>query len=199
MTHVCRRRLTAFSSQPVVTDQVERCINQQPANITFSSNDHLKMEDYHMKIPHPFRVYADFECKNQPQNNPNKPNILFKQIPIAVGHFLISPIGIKYYFHSRTDCVKWFVTEMCNLEKLSSDFFKSNIPISRSKDPLGFVMSPEEEEQIEESTTCWLCQEPFDADTAELVLHRQSISGTSKVRNHDHQVNTEEQPTVGVI
>ena len=71
MKHVCRRCLTAFSSEPVLLDQMERCINQQPSIITFSWKNHLNFEDYHMKIPLPKRVYADFECINQPTNNPN--------------------------------------------------------------------------------------------------------------------------------
>ena len=80
--HVCRRCLTAFSSESVLLDHMERCINQQPTNITFSWKDHLKLEDHHMKVNVPIRVYADFECINQSQNDPE---VLFKQLPIAVG------------------------------------------------------------------------------------------------------------------
>ena len=43
-----------------------------------------------MKVPAPIRVYADFECFNQPQTDPNNPNVLFKQIPIAVVFYLNS-------------------------------------------------------------------------------------------------------------
>ena len=72
---------------------MEKCINQQPTTITFSWKDHLKFEDHYMKRPLPFRVYADFECINQPTNNPN---VLYKQIPIAVGIYIIAPSGNKY-------------------------------------------------------------------------------------------------------
>ena len=60
MKHVCRRCLTAFYSNDVLNNHIERCINQQPTNITFSWKNHLKFEDYHMKVPVPIRVYADF-------------------------------------------------------------------------------------------------------------------------------------------
>ena len=93
MKHVCRRCLTAFSSQLVVFDHMERCINQQPTNITFSKKEHLKFEDHHLKLPLPIRVYADFEGINQPTDDPK---VLFKQIPIAVGYYISSPIGNKY-------------------------------------------------------------------------------------------------------
>ena len=53
MKHVCRRCLTAFSSEPVLLDHMEKCINQQPTNITFSWKDHLQFEDNHMKVNDP--------------------------------------------------------------------------------------------------------------------------------------------------
>ena len=47
MEDICRRCLTAFSSQPVLNDHIEHCQKQQPSNISFSWKDHLKFEDYH--------------------------------------------------------------------------------------------------------------------------------------------------------
>ena len=66
MKHVCRRCFTAFYSNDVLNNHIERCINQQPTNITFSWKNQLKFEDYYMKVPVQIRVYADFECINQP-------------------------------------------------------------------------------------------------------------------------------------
>ena len=70
MKHICRRCLTAFSSEPTLLDHIDRCQKQKPTNIKFSWKAHLKFEDHYMKIPVPIRVYADFECINQPQNDP---------------------------------------------------------------------------------------------------------------------------------
>ena len=159
MKHVCRRCLTAFSSQPVLIDHMERCIKQQPTKITFSWKDQLKFEDYHMKVPVPIRVYADFECINQPQNTPN---MLFKQIPIAVGYYVISPFGNYYYSYFGIDCTTWFVNRMLTLEKIASKYFKTNLELE---------MSQEEEVQFQLAEECWLCENPLD-DT--------------KVRDHDH-------------
>ena len=39
----------------------------QPTNITSSWKDQLKFEDYHINVPVPIRVYADFESINHPQ------------------------------------------------------------------------------------------------------------------------------------
>ena len=159
MKHVCRRCLTAFSSQPVLIDHMERCIKQQPTNITFSWKDQLKFEDYHMKVPVPIRVYADFECINQPQNTPN---VLFKQIPIAVGYYVISPFGNYYYSYIGTDCTKWFVNRMLTLEKIANNYFETNLELE---------ITPQEEESFQLAEECWLCENPLD-DT--------------KVRDHDH-------------
>ena len=64
MKHVCRRCFTAFHSNDVLNNHIERCINQQPTNITFSWKDQLNFEDYYMKVPVPIRIYADFERNN---------------------------------------------------------------------------------------------------------------------------------------
>ena len=107
MKWVCRRCLTAFSSEQILFDHTSRCINQQLTNITFSWKIHLKFEDYHMKIPLPIRVYAVFECNIQPTRNDQK--VLFKQIPMAVGFYLISPLGNCYFSYFDESCVTWFV------------------------------------------------------------------------------------------
>ena len=164
MELVCRRCLTAFSSEPV--HHMERCINQKPTNITFSWKDHLIFEDYHMKIPLPVRVYADFECINQPTNNPN---VLYKQIPIAVGFYLIAPSGNNYYSYfdegctgGQQSCVEWFVDETLTLEKSANKYFKTNLELR---------ITPQEEESFQQSTICWLCEQHFTE---------------GKVRDHDH-------------
>ena len=159
MKWVCRRCLTAFSSEPVLVDHMERCINQQPTNITFSWKNQLKFEDYYMKVPVPLGVYADFECNNQPQNIPN---VIFKQIPIAVGYYLISPFGNYYYSYFGIDCTTWFVNRMLTLEKIANNFFKTNLELE---------ITPQEEESFQLAEECWLCENPLD-DT--------------KVRDHDH-------------
>ena len=105
-----------------------------------------------MKLPLPIKVYADFECFNQPQKDPNQPKVLFEQIPIAVGFYLISPIGYHYYSNSGLDSVSWFVRRVLTLKKKANKYFKKNIPL---------LLKSEEEAQFQDSTTCWLCEEIF--------------------------------------
>ena len=159
MKHVCRRCFTAFCSNDVLNNHIERCINQQPTNITFSWKNQLKFEDYHMKVPVPIRVFADFECINQPQKDPK---VLFKQIPNAVGFYVISPFGNKCNSYFGTDCNEWFVKEMLILEQEANEYFETNLELQ---------IAPEEEESFKLAKECWLCEEPFTED---------------KVRDHDH-------------
>ena len=104
-------------------------------------------------------------CINQPQNNPN---VLLKQIQIAVGYYLITPSGNKYYSSFGTDCVERFVNETLTLQHEANTSFKTNILLE---------MTSEEEEPFEQSIICWLCENPL-GDT-------QSASG-EKVRDNDH-------------
>ena len=117
-------------------------------------------EHYHMKIPVPIRVYADFECINQPGNDAK---VLFKQIPIAVVFYVISPFGNKYNSHFGTDCNEWFVKEMLILEQEANKYFKTNLELQ---------ITPEEE-SFKLAEECWLCEQPF-------------TEYEQPVRDHDH-------------
>ena len=175
MKWVCRRCLTAFSSEDILNQHIDRCQKQQPTNITFSWKDHLKIEDYHMKVPVPIGVYADFECINQPTDDPkNDLKLLFKQIPIAVGFYLLSPFGNEYYSYFGVDYVAWFVNEMLTLEKIASEYFETDIPLEI-----------EEEESFQQSTICWLCEIPLGRIQFEITIILQA--------------STEAQLTTGVI
>ena len=125
-----------------------------------------------MKVPVPIRVYADFECINQPQNNPK---VLFKQIPIAVGYYQISPFGNNYSSYFGVDCTggqqsctSWFVNEMLTLERIASKYFKTNLELE---------ITPQEEESFQLAEECSLCEQPF----AEGALRTEG-----KIRDHDH-------------
>ena len=160
MKWVCRRCLTAFSSEDILSQHIDRCQKQQPTNITFSWKDHLKFEDYHMKVPIPIRVYAGFECINQPTDDPK---VFFKQIPIAVGFYITSPFGNNYSSYFGESCVTWFVNEMLTLENIASNYFETNLPLEKT---------PEEHQSFQQSKVCWLCERKLD--------------GEDNVRDHDH-------------
>ena len=118
-----------------------------------------------MKVPVPIRVYADFECIYLKSDIPK---VLYKQIPIAVGFYLISPFGNNYSSYFGESCVTWFVNEMLTLEKIAIIYFETKIP---------FEITPEEEESFQQSKVCWLCERELHGDTE---------GALQKVRDHDH-------------
>ena len=122
-----------------------------------------------MKVPIPIRVYADFECINQPTGDREAaPKVLLKQIPIVVGFFIISPFGNNYSSYFGESCVTWFVNEMLTLEKIANIYFETNILLE---------ITPEEEESFKQSKVCWLCEQELHGDTE---------GALQKVRDHDH-------------
>ena len=97
---------------------------------------------------------------------------MFKQIPIAVGFYLISPFGNCYYSNFGERCVTWFVNETLTLEKIASEYFETNIPLEKT---------PEEEESFQQSTICWLCEQAL----RENPLGDTEGASHDKVRDHD--------------
>ena len=141
MNHVCRRCLTRFSSEQVISDHIERCRKQKPAYFGFSGKDKFVFETQHMKISLPHRMYADFEFINQPTDS----DIVYKHIPIAAGYLLRSPFGDQNMDMFGTNCTNWFVDQMLELQVACSDYFKQSI---------GTNITPEEEEQFQNATEC---------------------------------------------
>ena len=179
MKWVCRRCLTAFSSEDILSQHIDRCQKQQPTNITFSWKDHLKFEDYHMKVPIPIRVYADFERINQPTDNPK---VLFKQIPIAVRFYIISPFGNNYNSYFGESCVTSFVNEMLTLENIASNYFESNLPLE---------ITPKKKNHFNNPKCVGFANESY---TVILKVLCKKLETTITL-----QVSTEERPTTNVI
>ena len=179
MKWVCRRCLTAFSSEDILNQHIDRCQKQQLTNITFSWKDHLKFEDYHMKVPVPIRVYADFECINLKSDIPK---VLYKQIPIAVGFYLISPFGNNYSSYFGESCVTLFVNEMLTLEKIANIYFETNIPLE---------ITPKKKNQFNNPKCVGFVNESYTV-IPKVLCKKLEIMITL-------QVSTEERPTTGVI
>ena len=193
---VCRRCLTAFSSEDIFNQHIDRCQKQQPTNIKFSWKDHLKFEDYHMKVPVPIRVYAEFECINQPTDDRETavamaPKVLFKQIPIAVGFYLIPPIGAlfgnEYYSYFGVDCVEWFVNGMLTLENIASNYFETNLELE---------ITPQEEESFQQLPYAGFVNKHYAKIHS--VIPKVLLMIKFEIRII-LQASTEEQLTIGVI
>ena len=115
-------------------------------------------------------VFADLDVLI---NLKKKPKVLFKQIPIAVGFYVISPFGNKYNSHFGTDCNEWFVKEMLILEQEANKYFRTNLELQTT---------PQEEESFQLAEECWLCENPLD-DTK--VRDRDHLTGKCRGAAHN--------------
>ena len=63
--HFCMYCLQCFSSEEILTNHKENCIQvngQQAINMPNVGNNTLKFENFHKQLPVPFVIYADFEA-----------------------------------------------------------------------------------------------------------------------------------------
>ena len=155
MKHVYRKCKTAFRSYELLNDHKERCSKQKPANIGFTYEDKTMFEDHQMKVQLQFGVYADFECINQPHHKPDHQDILHKQLPIAMGYYLISQFGKENKSCFDEECIHWFVKEMLELQTTSCGYNKGNLELQRA---------PEGKAHFQHTTKCWLCEQPFQQE-----------------------------------
>ena len=140
---MCRRCLTAFSSQDSLKDHIERCHKQQPTKLNSSWNDHLTFQGYHSKVY--VRISVDFECFTQHQGITK---VLIEHISIAVGYFT-SHFGNQYYTYFGAGCETWIVNEMLFLGKDAKKYLKTN------------KQTTTQAAKFQNDEACWLCEEPF--------------------------------------
>ena len=154
LNFVCRRCLNVFISPQVLNSHIEMCQNQQACKIDFPKNDYLFFKSFQTKIDIPIRVYADFECFNIPIDEyvSDKTKILFKHEPISVAYYLISPWFEGYKCFSGRGCVKLFVQEIFEIEKMAGLYYTTCIPL---------LMTEQNEFDFNNSDMCWLCDKKF--------------------------------------
>ena len=63
--YFCKSCLQCFSSKNVLTEHKENCLSINVAQSVTSEKGKIKFNYYFKKIPVPFKIYADFECKLQ--------------------------------------------------------------------------------------------------------------------------------------
>ena len=118
--HVSRRCLTAFSSLDIVENHIESCQKQQPTNNGFSYKDHLRFVDHYTKVEVLIIVHYHLQDNSK---------VLFKQISIAVGDYILTLIGNHYYSQFGLDCVKLFVKRTSFFGKDASKYLKTNVEL----------------------------------------------------------------------
>ncbi len=160
--------MNGFSSQKVLENHKTLCNNQKITRINFPEKDRFHFHKNYFKVPFHFRIYADFECYNQPveEEETGKTKTIFKQLPIAVGYYIMSdlPDVLETGYHSYfgEDCVEWFVTQISQIEERMKKFFDETDE--------ALQMTSDDKEHFNNNNICWLCEK----------------EAVNKVRDHDH-------------
>ena len=178
LNFVCRRCLNVFGTQLILNSHIDMCQNLEPCRIDFPKHNYLNFHSWHTKIDVPIRVYADFECFNIPQkeNITNSTKILFTHEPISVVYYLISPWQCGYKSFTGKDCVRSFVNDIFEIEKKSSEYYLTNLPIN---------MSEQNEIDFKNSDVCWLCDKMFIKCLNQENCEQYNCE-CKKVKDHDH-------------
>ena len=121
---VCRRCLNSYTNENALTNQKEKCGDDNICTIRTSIESHLYWKKHFLKNPLYFRIFADFEADNEKENSKigNKTTNIYKQNPVLNGYYIISELEDVLesgYCQSPSgyNNVDWFVNEIIKIEK----------------------------------------------------------------------------------
>ena len=160
---ICRRCLSSYTSENLLTKHKQKCGEDKITTITTSKESHLYWKKHFHKNPLYFRIYADFEADNEKDNSVigNKTTNIYKQNPVLNGYHIIFEIEnvLKSGYHESRlgyNNVDWFVDEVIRLENKMAFYFKNT-----KKD---IVMTEEDEEDYRNVNVCRFCEKEILSD-----------------------------------
>ena len=176
--YTCRNCLQGFRRKETLEKHKEICLDHDYCKVVMPKKDNniLKFKNHHFKNRLPFVIYSDFESNNVPlsttQQNPNMSyiNPISKQTVNSYGIYVQSDypdiFKSKYFSYVGDDAAEKYVEHVIKI------FQEINYKIYRNekKEP---ILSKYEEEEFQEATECYICENIFE----EL---------TNKVREHNH-------------
>ena len=174
----CRNCLQGFRRKETLEKHKEICLDHDYCKVIMPKKDNniLKFKNHYFKNRLPFVIYSDFESNNVPlsttQQNPNMSyiNPISKQTVNSYGIYVQSDypdiFKPQYFSYVGDDAAEKYVEHVIKI------FKEINYKIYRNekKEP---ILSKYEEEEFQEATECYICENIFE----EL---------TNKVREHNH-------------
>ena len=174
----CRNCLQGFRRKETLEKHKEICLDHDYCKVIMPKKDNniLKFKNHYFKNRLPFVIYSDFESNNVPlsttQQNPNMSyiNPISKQTVNSYGIYVQSDypdiFKPQYFSYVGDDAAEKYVEHVIKI------FKEINYKIYRNekKEP---ILSEYEEEEFQEATECYICENIFE----EL---------TNKVREHNH-------------
>ena len=180
-THICFRCLNPFWTHKSLEKHSESCRNHEAVRINMPEKGTMLRFKHHERSDRvPFIIYADTEAliKEMHNCNPNPQNSYTKKYQKH------EPISFSYYIKSFDDNVYKSKLRKYTGEDAMEKFVEwieedvkeiVNIP------DVEMIFGPNELDQFNDATKCWICNEEFD-DTADEKGYRKN----EKVKDHCH-------------
>ena len=180
-THICFRCLNPFWTHKSLEKHWESCRNHEAVKINMPEKGTMLRFKHHERSEKlPFIIYADTEALIKEMHNcdPNPQNSYTKKYQKH------KPISFSYYIKSFDDNVYESKLRKYTGEDAMEKFVEwieedvkeiANIP------DVEMIFGPDELNQFNDATKCWICNEEFD-DTADEKGYRKN----EKVKDHCH-------------
>ena len=180
-THICFRCLNPYWSHKSLEKHWEYCRNQEAVKINMpEKGTMLRFKHRERSEEVPFVIYADTEALIKPIQNcePNPESSYTKKYQKH------EPISFSYYIRSFDDNV--YKSKLRNytgedaVEKFV-EWIEEDVKEIANIPDVEKIFGPNELDQFNNATKCWICKEEFD-DTADEKGYRKN----EKVKDHCH-------------
>ena len=188
--HFCINCLQCFSSERVLTNHKENCIQvngTQAIKMPTKENNMLKFNNFHKQLPVPFVIYADFEAITekvhgcQPNNNKSYTEAYQKHTDCGYGYKVVCCYDDKYTkplqgYRGKKAVNKFMEAMLEEVKYCKTTMYKHfNKPLRMTKD---------DEEEYQKADKCHICDKKYNKTD---VRVRDHCHITGKYRGSAHQ------------
>ena len=188
--HFCMYCLQCFSSERVLTDHKENCMQvngTQAIKMPTKDDNILKFNNYHKQLQVPFVIYADFEAITekihgcQPNNDKSYTEAYQKHTDCGYGYKVVCCYDDKYtkpvQIYRGDKAVYKFMEAMLDEVKYCKKVMKKyfNKPLRMTKD---------DEEKFQKADKCHICEKEYNKTD---VRVRDHCHVTGQYRGSAHQ------------
>ena len=188
--HFCMHCLQCFSSERVLTDHKENCIQvngTQAIKMPTKDDNILKFNNFHKQLPVPFVIYADFEAITekihgcQPNDDKSYTEAYQRHTDCGYGYKVVCCYDDKYtkpvQIYSGEKAVYKFMEAMLDEVKYCKKIMKKyfNKPLRMTED---------DEKEFQKANECHICNKKYNEND---VRVRDHCHITGKYRGSAHQ------------